>query len=135
MNVINVMNEDYRVYYVNPFRKLWSAISSARHNLMRIESSLKERRLQADMHEIFEIKKRYESDCEREKVLMGIIGMLEQQISDSEVNISPDKQERDVDETARLKAALRRRTCELDRLRRQMADDLDRIERDLKIGN
>lgn len=135
MNVINVMNDDYRVYYVNPFRRLWSVISSARHNLMKIESSAKERKLQADMQEMFEIKERYESDCKREKVLIGIIRMIEQQILDNEASISSDKQAHNEDEIARLKASLRRRTCELNRLRRQMADDLDRIERELKTGN
>lgn len=122
---MEAMNEEYRIYNQNPFRRIWNAIASARRNVMRMESDAKAARLDSEMCELLAIKKRYESDSEREKVLKGIIGGIESRLHEATRESSSSGVCHDKVEAQRLRAALRRRTSELERLRRRMSDDME----------
>lgn len=121
------MNEEYEVYYRNPFRRLWKMILNARSNLMRMESNEKERKLQSEMRELYESKERYESDCERAKLLKTMISDLELRIEKLSDRNSSGDMASDDEETLRLKAVLRRRSAEFMRLQMSMKDELDSI--------
>lgn len=125
--MMNAMNEEYEVYYRNPFRRLREMILNARSNLMRMESSVKERKLQAEMRELYETKERYESDCERAKLLKTMISDLERRIEKLSDRNSSGDMASDDEETLRLKAVLRRRRAEFIRLQMSMKEDLDSI--------
>lgn len=121
------MNEEYEVYYRNPFRRLWEMILNARSNLMRMESNEKERKLQSEMRELYETKERYERDCERAKLLKTMISDLELRIEKLSDRNSSGDMASDDEETLRLKAVLRRRSAEFMRLQMSMKDELDSI--------
>lgn len=121
------MNEEYEVYYRNPFRRLWEMILNARSNLMRMESNEKERKLQSEMRELYETKERYESDCERAKLLKTMISDLELRIEKLSDRNSSGDMVSDDEETLRLKAVLRRRSAEFMRLQMSMKNELDSI--------
>lgn len=94
---------------------------------MRMESSMKERKLQAEMRELYETKERYESDCERAKLLKTMISDLERRIEKLSDRNSSGDMASDDEETLRLKAVLRRRRAEFIRLQMSMKEDLDSI--------
>lgn len=117
------MNEDYQIYYRNPFRRFIYLFESARRNMMRMESSAKEEKLRRSMQGLFEIKKRYDSDRERMAILHDMISTLEERLAASAC-CGTDVKKSDAEyEIARMKAVMRRRLGERDRLRARMDED------------
>ena len=124
------MNEEYYIYYRNPFRRIWNALLSARQNIINMEEQSRSERLRSDMTALYQLKRRYDSDKARVALLKSMIATLQTRIDSLEAEMANSLSTRSdsIDkELARLHAAIKRRTSECDRLCNIMEEALDSV--------
>lgn len=131
------MKEEYFIYHRNAFSRILHSLSSVHLRLTQRETTrlLAKKSISSDP-EMSSMAARYYSDHERTIILRSIIRDLQSALAANVEKMSvpcPDKIEELVAENRSLRASLRRRNSELDRLKASMDDIYESI--DTKLGN
>lgn len=124
------MNEEYFIYHRNLMSRIWNALLSVRRSMMTEEQAIAERRLARQQAEFMAMKENYAKDCDRAQFLNSRLSSLRDRISDCESQLDSESDQENAErlrtEIRRLNGAIRRRSCEYERVSASISDILER---------